>query len=165
MRLTHNASIRQWLEFVRLRYKTKTSFGISLPALNRRVPEITANLASPAKVSNGLEIAGIYHPPNVCDLSSATDGLEALKRVGSTTPKVIVTDLKMPKMDGIQLLQDLRKIPRTFPVVVMSSNGDPIVRLKCAGLGIESFLDKPVTLEGLRESLQYVLELATNFRR
>ena len=95
----------------------------------------------------------------------ALDGRAALERIQATPPALIITDIQMPGMDGIQLLENLRSLPRTFPVVVMSNNANPNVRLRCTGLGIESFLDKPVTSEALRDSLQYVLDLTANFHR
>ena len=84
------------------------------------------------------------------------DGAEALDFIFGTgnyagrniknTPKVILLDLKMPKVDGIEVLQKIKSdaYAKTIPVVVLtSSQEDPDVR-KCYELGVNSYIVKPV---------------------
>ena len=64
-------------------------------------------------------------------------------------PKLILLDLKMPKMDGIELLEIIKGDPRTkkIPVVVLtSSKEDPDIE-KCYQLGVNSYIVKPVDFE------------------
>lgn len=87
------------------------------------------------------------------------DGQEALdfifaegnyaNRKVEDTPKVILLDLKMPKVNGIQVLQKLKADERTknIPVVVLtSSKEDPDIK-KCYRLGVNSYVVKPVQFE------------------
>lgn len=74
------------------------------------------------------------------------------------TPKVILLDLKMPKINGIQVLQKIKSDERTkkTPVVVLtSSKEDPDIQ-ECYRLGVNSYLVKPVQFENF---LQAVSEL------
>jgi two-component system, response regulator len=71
------------------------------------------------------------------------------KRNTSQNPKVILLDLKMPKLDGIQVLSAIRKDERTreIPVVVLtSSREDPDIR-ECYRLGVNSYIVKPVDFD------------------
>jgi Response regulator containing a CheY-like receiver domain and a GGDEF domain len=64
-------------------------------------------------------------------------------------PKVILLDLKMPKVDGLEVLEKLRQDPRTkrIPVVVLtSSKEDPDIDT-CYALGVNSYIVKPVEFE------------------
>ena len=81
--------------------------------------------------------------------------LDALDRAGALDePFLIVTDIDMPKLDGLSALALFR--PR-FPdavVVVVTAFGDSRVRQRAEALGATAFLDKPFTLGDLREVVQ-----------
>jgi CheY-like chemotaxis protein len=93
------------------------------------------------------------------------DGAEALDFVFATgkfegrdiqnQPKIILLDLKMPKVSGIEVLQTLKSDERTkaIPVVVLtSSKEDPDVK-KCYELGANSYIVKPVGFENFTEAI------------
>jgi two-component system, response regulator len=70
-------------------------------------------------------------------------------------PRVILLDLKMPKVDGIEVLRKLKQNDntKTIPVVVLtSSNEDPDVRI-CYELGVNSYIVKPVGFENFSKSI------------
>jgi two-component system, response regulator len=81
------------------------------------------------------------------------DGAEALDFIfsseGLNTPKLILLDLKMPKVSGIQVLQAIKSDLRTkgIPVVVLtSSKEDPDIK-ECYSLGVNSYIVKPVEFD------------------
>jgi len=78
------------------------------------------------------------------------DGRDALEYLLETspTPYAVFLDLKLPRMSGIELLQEIRREPRlhALPVIVMTNSIDPEDAEKCARLGVSAFLPKPVTL-------------------
>ncbi len=93
------------------------------------------------------------------------DGAEALEFIFGTgqyegrnmdlRPKVILLDLKMPKVSGIEVLQKIKADQRTktIPVVVLtSSKEDPDVR-QCYELGVNSYIVKPVGFENFSKSI------------
>jgi two-component system, response regulator len=72
-----------------------------------------------------------------------------------STPKVILLDLKMPRIDGIEVLQKIRADERTqkIPVVVLtSSKEDPDVD-RCYRLGVNSYIVKPVDFDNFLEAV------------
>ena len=74
----------------------------------------------------------------------------------SFAPKVILLDIKMPKMNGIEVLQKIRADPRTrtLPVVVLtSSREDPDIR-KCYDVGANSYVVKPLDFDGFTAAIQ-----------
>lgn len=80
----------------------------------------------------------------------AVDGMEALLRVSSELPDAVVTDIEMPRMDGLSLVRRLRAEPRTaaLPVVVVSSALDRF-HAEAAATGADALLAKPYEDEAL----------------
>src|SRR5919204_5647010 len=75
------------------------------------------------------------------------DGAEALEYLfNSQTPKLVMLDLKMPKVDGIEVLRQLKAQPETraIPVVVMTSSNEERDVVEAYRLGVNSYIVKPV---------------------
>jgi CheY-like chemotaxis protein len=66
----------------------------------------------------------------------------------------IVTDLRMPVMDGFQLLQSARAHGWSIPVIVISAYADPDTRARARDLGATAFLEKPIDLRELTRVLE-----------
>lgn len=77
-------------------------------------------------------------------VETAVDGIEALEMLKTRNFHLVVTDLNMPRMDGVTLVQNLKRDERyrDIPVIVVSSEKDAVKRKTLAGLGATSFLDK-----------------------
>jgi two-component system response regulator len=94
------------------------------------------------------------------------DGAEALdyffgtgKYVGRDTslmPQVTLLDLKLPKLDGLEVLRQLRADPRTklIPIVILTSSNEEQDRLKGYGLGANSYVRKPVDFNQFIEAVR-----------
>ena len=79
-------------------------------------------------------------------VATAIDGVEALERLAEGPPSVVVTDLEMPRLNGYELIRDLKRRPATrdIPVVVLTTRaGDKHARL-ARELGISHYMTKPV---------------------
>ncbi len=96
------------------------------------------------------------------------DGVEALEylhREGSRLPEVVLLDLKLPRLDGLELLQRIRAEPRTrrLPVVVLTSSTEERDLIASYERGCNSFIKKPVDfaqfLEAVRQLGLYWLVL------
>jgi DNA-binding NtrC family response regulator len=74
---------------------------------------------------------------------AAADGAGALALVGRHRPAVVITDLKMPEMDGLELLERLRKADDQLPVVVMSAYGSIDAAVRAMKSGAFDFIQKP----------------------
>ncbi len=100
-------------------------------------------------------------------LFHVSDGEEALEFIFATgryagsrdmmnAPKVILLDIQMPKVNGIEVLQQIKNDPRTrsTPVVILtSSKEDPDIK-KCYALGANSYIVKPVNFEGFAQAIK-----------
>jgi CheY-like chemotaxis protein len=83
----------------------------------------------------------------------AADGIEALERIQQQTPDLVITDIDLPRMDGLDLLRTLQKTHPTLPVVVCSGHGDEYVRRRAVDYGAAAFLLKPLALNDLRATI------------
>ncbi|RYE88486.1 MAG: sigma-54-dependent Fis family transcriptional regulator, partial [Myxococcales bacterium] len=95
------------------------------------------------------------------EVVAAADGQEALEQLTTTVPDVIVTDLKMPRVDGLELLRRARAAHEDLPVVVVTAFGAVDSAISAMRAGAEDYLEKPVQLE----ELVVVLERALRHRR
>ncbi|MBJ6723367.1 response regulator [Geomesophilobacter sediminis] len=103
-------------------------------------------------------------------ITVARDGFAALSELGVTPgpephaslPDLVLLDLKLPKMDGIEVLWRLRSCPATagLNVVVLSSSEDPQAHALCRGFGVLACLSKPL----LREELLPIIKKARLIR-
>jgi len=86
----------------------------------------------------------------------AGSGLEALRLFRTAIPDVILLDLEMPEMHGIELLRHIRadSALSAVPVVIVSVDIGEASRVLCGDLGCSGFLDKPVALLPLHEALK-----------
>lgn len=109
-----------------------------------------------------LRAAGLANEIIVC-----RDGVEALDylfrrnehagRTDDTCPAVVLLDLKMPRMDGLEVLATLRAEPRfrTMPIVMITSSAEEQDMIRSYNLGVNGYVVKPVThdefLSAIRE--------------
>jgi two-component system response regulator HydG len=91
-------------------------------------------------------------------VESASDGENALSLVSERPPDVVVTDLKMPRMDGMQLLAKLREQNAEIPVIVVTAFGDVASAVGAMRAGAADYLTKPVDFDALLVSIERVLE-------
>src|SRR5689334_15017306 len=82
-------------------------------------------------------------------VDAAADGPSALELASERPPDVVVTDLKMPKMDGVELLKKLREQDPDLPVIVVTAFGDVASAVNAMRAGAEDYLTKPVDFDAL----------------
>ena len=95
-----------------------------------------------------LEAVGL-----VVDL--ATDGAEAVSRVAQQAYDLVLMDMQMPRMDGLQATRELRQLPlgRTLPVIAITANAFAEDRVRCLAAGMNDFIAKPADPLALFETL------------
>ncbi len=91
----------------------------------------------------------------------AADGLTGLSFVQQQHPDLIITDLMIPNVNGVEFLQQLRQMQNTkaTPVIVNSANVFDINRQQSLAAGANVFLPKPIDFKALTEALQTLLKL------
>jgi two-component system nitrogen regulation response regulator NtrX len=77
----------------------------------------------------------------------ASSGAEALARLGEEVPDVVVLDIWLPEMDGIETLAEIKRQWPDLPVVMMSGHGTIETAVKALKLGAYDFVEKPLSLE------------------
>ncbi|MDD5208630.1 MAG: response regulator [Elusimicrobiales bacterium] len=96
-----------------------------------------------------------------CSVSEAANGLEAVKLLVSADFDLIITDLVMPEMTGLELIGYLKKDPRLnrIPVVMLTSQEEEADRRKAAAFGVSEYLVKPFNPVSMRAVLARCLRL------
>ncbi len=92
------------------------------------------------------------------EVRSAGDGFKALGRIDGWIPDVLITDLKMPGMDGIELMEKIREQVEQLPVIVMTAFGSVESAVDAIHQGADDYLTKPLHLGQLLVVLGRVLE-------
>ncbi len=92
------------------------------------------------------------------DVARANDGRSGLLLIEKHDPDVVLTDLRMPGMDGIELLAKIKQLRPDTMVVLMTAYGTVKTAVKAMKLGAEDYLGKPIDVEELEIVLQKTLE-------
>jgi len=98
-----------------------------------------------------LQLAG-----HINILGEASDGVEALEALNAITPDVILMDIRMPRLDGIETLKTLTGQGNTIPVIILTTFDDHELVLSAIRAGARGFLLKDVSLESLVEAIDAV---------
>ena len=91
-----------------------------------------------------------------CTSELAEDGLEALEAVQARPFDLILMDIKMPRMDGVQATQAIRALPgpeRDIPIVALTANADPEDAKRYVSIGMAAVVEKPIKPERLRMAM------------
>ena len=80
------------------------------------------------------------------DVTTAIDGFDALTRLGERSFDVLVTDLEMPRLNGYELLEDVRRRPgmRELPIVILTTRSGAKHQSLARRLGVSHYVTKPV---------------------
>lgn len=134
--------------------------------MNENVVEILLVEDNPNDVELTLHAFKRNHISN--HIHVVRDGAEALKFIFCTgayaersiesSPKVILLDLKLPKVDGLEVLRRIKEEPRTqaTPVVVLTSSREERDIVKSYRLGVNSYIVKPVDFEKFTEAVNQI---------
>jgi len=88
------------------------------------------------------------------ETETACDGVEGLERMESWGPGIVITDLKMPRMSGMELLEHLAAQPQQVAVVLLTAQGSVDAAVSAMKIGAFDFIEKPVNAARLRNILQ-----------
>ncbi len=88
---------------------------------------------------------------------TAKDGIEALRLIQSKHPELLVTDVKMPKMDGMTLLKETKKI-LDIPIIVVTAFGTIENAVDAIKAGAYDYISKPINVRDLEMKIQRALE-------
>lgn len=94
-------------------------------------------------------------------LTLAVSGAQALKFLTKAEPDLILLDINMPEMDGCTVLTRLKENPATekIPVIILTSDADSAMEIKCLALGAVDFIRKPFVTEIMLSRIETQIEL------
>jgi two-component system response regulator (stage 0 sporulation protein F) len=91
------------------------------------------------------------------NVEMASNGIEAVKKVSAKTPSLILLDVKMPGMSGLETLEELREIAPDIPVVMMSAYGELDIIAEAKKKGVKCYINKPFDLDDVRNLVRGLL--------
>jgi len=97
-------------------------------------------------------------------VDSVTNGLQALKKLDENPYDIALIDYKMPEMDGLKTLKEIRRLYPELPVVMMTAYGTIETAVSCMKEGALDYLTKPIELEELLLIIQKVIERSNLIR-
>jgi DNA-binding response OmpR family regulator len=105
---------------------------------------------------NIVFIANNILKPMGHDVITAMDGEAGLRKAEEETPDLIITDIKLPKIQGLDMLEQLRHKGLFIPAIVMTFHGTEETAVRALRLGAQDYLIKPFTLEEMQQALERV---------
>ncbi|MCU1266794.1 MAG: DNA-binding response regulator [Acidobacteria bacterium] len=93
------------------------------------------------------------------DVRVASDGVAALQTFGDWPPDLVITDLSMPNIDGLQLCRNLRAISQ-IPIIVLSVKGEETTKVQALDAGADDYVTKPFGMDELLARIRVALRRA-----
>lgn len=125
-----------------------------MPAANQERPKVLVVDDDPricSLVADTLELQSL-------DVITATDAGAALQGVRSDAPDIVILDLRLPGLDGMEALRRLKEIAPQLPVIILTGYGDVASAVEAMRLGAYDFLTKPVETEKILVVVRRALE-------
>jgi twitching motility two-component system response regulator PilH len=106
-----------------------------------------------------LQLISGYLSDGGYSVETAVNGKEALTKAGESVPDVIVTDLVMPEMSGLEFCRKLKKVPETaqIPVIACTTKDRKVDQNWAKKQGVSVYLIKPCSKEQLLDAVQSVI--------
>ncbi len=125
-------------------------FGNEEPKLKKHILLVDDSATMLMSLKSSLEIAGF-------EVSTAGDGVQALERIKARKPDLMVTDINMPRMDGLELIRQARTIMRFTPILTLTTESQQVKRDEARRNGASGWLVKPVAAAELIKVIRQVL--------
>lgn len=99
------------------------------------------------------EQLGIFLKRRVGKLYLAEDGQDGLSKFKEFNPDIVITDLKMPEMDGIEMSKEIRKTDKNCAIIITTAFSDVETILSVVNVGIDNYVIKPIKNDELIEAM------------
>ncbi|MCX8031210.1 MAG: response regulator [Thermodesulfovibrionales bacterium] len=106
------------------------------------------------------KLLSMYLKSRGFEVVTAENGLDAIEKLASHDVNLIMSDLNMPFMDGIELVKNLKNNPTTshIPILMVTTEADPEEKQKAMEAGASAYLVKPVTAEVVASNIKEILK-------
>ncbi|MFB3074956.1 MAG: sigma-54-dependent transcriptional regulator, partial [Candidatus Methylomirabilales bacterium] len=105
------------------------------------------------------EFLSIFLEREGFQVESARDGQEALEAAEKASFDLVISDLRMPTMDGVRLLEGLRKFQPEIPVILMTAYASAESAIEAMKLGAYDYITKPFRVEEVKQVISRALEV------
>lgn len=128
------------------------TFPILLIEDNHDDAELAFRAFKKSRISN--EIIHVTDGEKALEFLFATG--EYVNRSDESFPELVLLDLKLPKMDGVEVLREIRanEATRLLPVIILTSSAEEKDIVECYGIGANSYVQKPVDFVQFTESVE-----------
>jgi len=109
-------------------------------------------------------VLGLLQSNTDWNVETAADGVEALERLGESPFDVVITDMQMPEMDGLELVKQMGVRCPDVPVILMTAHGSDSLAIEALEQGAASYVPKARLADSLEDSIARVLALAETDR-
>ncbi|MEM9409682.1 MAG: response regulator [Planctomycetota bacterium] len=99
------------------------------------------------------------------DVCYAQNGNEALLRIGNELPDLVLTDLQMPELDGLELVNSMSEKYPDVPVVLMTAHGSEVIAAQALASGAASYVPKTDLADSLVETVMHILAMSESDAR
>jgi CheY-like chemotaxis protein len=107
--------------------------------------------------SDFVESMSLWLQAKGYSVSVAASGEKAIQMVKEQTPQIVFLDIKMPNMDGIETLRQIRKLNQKLPVIMVTAYADEEKRIESQKLNISGFFAKDDDLKVLQNTIELTL--------
>lgn len=97
------------------------------------------------------------------EVITAANGLEALERIEESLPNLIILDLMMPKMDGLEVCRRVREWSQV-PIIILSAVGEERQKVEALDLGADDYLTKPFGMDELQARIRVALRRSNQLK-
>jgi two-component system chemotaxis response regulator CheY len=104
------------------------------------------------------KLLGLYLKANGFEVAYAENGLEGLEKLGAENPNLVIADINMPYMDGIEFVKTVRTGSNAIPILMVTTEADPEERERALSVGVNGYLVKPVTAEVVTQHIRHILQ-------
>lgn len=106
----------------------------------------------------GMKNAIMLHAEKISEVLTAENGKQALEILKSKTPDIIITDIRMPEMDGVELVQQIRTLGFQMPVIILTAMADFEIARKLIPYKIQNYIVKPFSMEDVLQETDHAIE-------
>ena len=92
-----------------------------------------------------------------CQVDTANSGEEALSSLADKSYDLIIADVRMPGVSGMELIKGVKYFDAEVPIILMTGYGSESIRLEAAALGVDHYIDKPFDLDELLSTVSQLL--------
>jgi two-component system chemotaxis response regulator CheY len=105
-------------------------------------------------------LLGFYLKTRGYEVAYAENGLEGLEKLGAENPNLVISNINMPYMDGIEFVKTVRAGSEhsEVPILMVTTESDPEEQDRAQSAGVNGYLVKPVTAEAVMQHIRYILK-------